>query len=728
MPRRSIACSLVLGFSALAAVACSSDDPAGPGAGGPTSGAIVPPGKADDYFSTHGQEYTVTGTTHAVIDQECLTQNVDSPDAQRACALQGIGLKNFAVAWFLNTYIIDKHDAPNEDWGGFTAMTRPESYEALDISTADANGKFDYDFTSELSGPLDFLSKIPTVPCGQDKCFDLEIPVIPNSTLKQMDTGSEWYRKAPYNKYKPETYTGEKETITLRVKPYPRSNDAYLEYNKLFSDAQLAKAGGALKVGIFVGWDYYDGRYDLQTAKELYRWLVTDRKFKSPVASYDDLKIDSGEFTKTIKVNGKDIPVSVQLVHPGQGDPANATFAGQMKSALIKAFAERQVIIYEGHAGPLYGFALANWNVTEAGELDDSELPGLSIPESFYQVVLASGCDTYMVADSLYANPVKQGRVDMDIITTTSFSNAAGNGRTAKLVIDAVANSEASGSLKPKMYGELIRKLNQEYWMTPIYGVHGIDDNPRFNPFVDAALNCKSCAAHSECGGYDTLCADYGGGNKRCATKCETDNDCPAGFTCFDIREGNTLVGKGCAPTTLSCDATPPSVPVAWINEIHYENTGADVDEGVEIAGSAGMDLSGFGLYFYNGSPSQRRVYKSVTLEGSLPGNSGFGFMWVPVPGIQNGGSDTAGEPDGIALVDAQGNVVELISYEGSFTPTNGPASGMSSVDIGVLQPTSTPLGQTLGRVGSGKQASAFSWASALAASPGKSNPGQSFQ
>src|SRR5690606_7475786 len=133
---------------------------------------------------------------------------------------------------------------------------------------------------------------------------------------------------------------------------------------------------------------------------------------------------------------------------------------------------------------------LANWNATEAGELDDSELPGLAIPENFYQVVLASGCDTYMVADSLYLNPVKQGRVDLDIITTSSFSNAAGQGRTSKVLLGAVLNQDEAGSLAPKMYGEILRELNQEYWMTPLYGVHGIDDNPRTNPFANPDVNC----------------------------------------------------------------------------------------------------------------------------------------------------------------------------------------------------------------------------------------------
>lgn len=68
---------------------------------------------------------------------------------------------------------------------------------------------------------------------------------------------------------------------------------------------------------------------------------------------------------------------------------------------MTKVDRERQLISYEGHAGPLYGFALGNWKKTEAGELNDSELSGLTIPADFYQVLLISGCDTYMVADSL---------------------------------------------------------------------------------------------------------------------------------------------------------------------------------------------------------------------------------------------------------------------------------------------------------------------------------------
>ena len=549
------------------------------------------------------------------------------------------------------------------------------------------------------------------------------MPVLPNSTLSQLTTGSEWYRKAPFNAYDPGTYTGDKETLALTIKPYPRSNDAYLEYAKLFSPDQLAKAGGALRIGIFVGWDYNDGRFDLQTAKELYRWLTQDKGFKSPVGSYEELKVDSGEFTKTIKVNGKDVAVAVLLVHPGQGDPAKEAFAGQMKASMIKAFGERQIMIYEGHAGPLYGFSMSDWNVTVAGELDDTELPGLSIPENFYQVVLASGCDTYMVADSLYENPVKQGRVDLDVITTTSFSNAAGKGRTSKVLLDAVINEDAAGQLKPKMFGEIMRNLNAEYWMTPLYGVHGIDDNSRVNPFADFSKLCEPCAAASECGGFDSQCVDYGGGSKHCATKCETNNDCPTGYNCFDIRFSDTI-SKDCAPTTLSCGAAPPAGPVVWVNEINYENAGTDVGEGVEFAGTAGADLTGFSLVFYNGKPGQLRTYKSVSSKASCRiSRAGSASLGGPSRVCKMAASTAPVSPTAWRWSMPRASWSQFLSYEGAFKPTNGPA--MVCLD-GHRRLAADHLGggQTLFREGTGRQTSAFSWdGGAPRARPAESRP-----
>lgn len=50
----------------------------------------------------------------------------------------------------------------------------------------------------------------------------------------------------------------------------------------------------------------------------------------------------------------------------------------------------------------------------------------------------------------------------------------------------------------------------------------------------------------------------------------------------------------------LSMMAVTPAHAV-FINEIHYDNAGADTDEGVELSGAVGVDLTGWSLVLYNG-------------------------------------------------------------------------------------------------------------------------------
>ena len=47
-----------------------------------------------------------------------------------------------------------------------------------------------------------------------------------------------------------------------------------------------------------------------------------------------------------------------------------------------------------------------------------------------------------------------------------------------------------------------------------------------------------------------------------------------------------------------------------FINEIHYDNDGADISEGVEIAGPAGTDLTGYTLLLLNGNGGS--VYQNL--------------------------------------------------------------------------------------------------------------------
>jgi predicted extracellular nuclease len=143
-----------------------------------------------------------------------------------------------------------------------------------------------------------------------------------------------------------------------------------------------------------------------------------------------------------------------------------------------------------------------------------------------------------------------------------------------------------------------------------------------------------------------------------------------------------------------------------FFNEIHYDNAGTDVGEAIEIAGPAGTDLSGWTIARYNGNGGA--LYGSDPLPtGPIPDlSNGFGMVVLDFPtnGLQNG------SPDGIALIDNLGNVVQFLSYEGSFTAADGPAAGLVSTDIGVAESSSTAIGYSLQLAGTGTIAEQFTW------------------
>ena len=163
-----------------------------------------------------------------------------------------------------------------------------------------------------------------------------------------------------------------------------------------------------------------------------------------------------------------------------------------------------------------------------------------------------------------------------------------------------------------------------------------------------------------------------------------------------------------------------PQPGFIWINEIHYENSGVDVDERLEVAGPAGTDLSGWTAYAYNGNGGV--IYDSIPLSGVIPDQGGcVGTLNFLFPNLQNGA------PDALALVDDLNVVIDFPSYEGVVVATEGPAAGMTSVDIGVSQTTSTPVGQSLQLGGTGNHRSDFAWQSVLAQTQGLPNENQLF-
>ncbi len=164
----------------------------------------------------------------------------------------------------------------------------------------------------------------------------------------------------------------------------------------------------------------------------------------------------------------------------------------------------------------------------------------------------------------------------------------------------------------------------------------------------------------------------------------------------------------------IPASAAPPAAP--FISEIHYDNSGTDSGEFVEVQLPAGTTTAGWKLVLYNGSGGA--AYDTDPLpETTAPADSpAVAVVDYPSNGIQNG------SPDGVALVDNAGTLVEFLSYEGTFTATSGPASGSTSTDIGVDETGSEPAGLSLSRRYD-PATDSFGWQEPAPATKGEVNP-----
>jgi predicted extracellular nuclease len=180
----------------------------------------------------------------------------------------------------------------------------------------------------------------------------------------------------------------------------------------------------------------------------------------------------------------------------------------------------------------------------------------------------------------------------------------------------------------------------------------------------------------------------------------------------------NTFGATNTGQTFNAGGGAPP-----WVNEIHYDNTGIDAGESIEVAGPAGTDLSGWTIVLYNGSNGM--VYDTDALPAGPIADLGDGFgvavLNYPANGIQNG------SPDAVALVDPANTVVQFLSYEGTLTAIDGPAAGMTSIDIGVSENGSGAVGNSLQLTGTGTTYEDFTWAAEAPNTFGAANTGQTF-
>ncbi len=576
MSRRPLFALWLLGAAGLV-VACS--DAAAPVDDG-AIGSIVEPGKSDNFFSKTAREYWVEGTVRVKLDASWAAKT----EAERVAEVKRlIPFKQIMVGWFLNAYIVDKeeHDG-NASYGGFRALTKNGSYEDLNLVKVDET-TWTFDFRQEIGGQLDLISAIPDAKAQTDGSwtFDLTIGTPSNDEIVRLETNDEWYRSAPWDGFNPANVSAsQKEILPLKIRPESEEQDAWIDTERLFAD-------GKLSIGIHFGWDYHSS-YHLKHSKEIYTWLTKDKGFKSPVASYDKLRFDSGPLKGTVTYHGKTIAVEIALFWGIPGDAATDPDTGaggiQLEKSMYESFRSRKVIIFSGHSGPFYGFALANWKKTDEGDLDDSDVLTMDLWKGQYQIVVAEGCDTYGLGEAFALNPQKPGLLDIDVLTTTSFSNAS-TAASVKNVLAVLIGASGKKEVATTKYSQLLVTLDGgTYGFSTMYGVHGIDDNPRVHPWAKLANACKSCKKNAECGD-GMRCVAMLDGKTACAAECVATIACGTGYECRNVGASSYLQAKVCAPQGLSCTATQRIKPVV-INEIVAAPT-------VDHSGDGALDKAG---------------------------------------------------------------------------------------------------------------------------------------
>jgi DNA/RNA endonuclease G (NUC1) len=174
----------------------------------------------------------------------------------------------------------------------------------------------------------------------------------------------------------------------------------------------------------------------------------------------------------------------------------------------------------------------------------------------------------------------------------------------------------------------------------------------------------------------------------------------PGGPVTFTVTATVGSVTKTADPLpSLTVRPAPVLAPsTTFVSEIHYDDPSTDANERIEIEGDAGSSLQGWSLVLYNGNGAV--PYSTTQLSGLIPANctNGRGVVVIafPTDGIQNG------SPDGWALVNAQNQVTEFRSYEGTMVANDGPAFGIPSTAIDVDESTAPPDTRSVQRAGNG--------------------------
>jgi hypothetical protein len=200
---------------------------------------------------------------------------------------------------------------------------------------------------------------------------------------------------------------------------------------------------------------------------------------------------------------------------------------------------------------------------------------------------------------------------------------------------------------------------------------------------------------------------------------CST-HDATDGEIMVDVADDDTIT-LTCVPDDGSPPPPPPPPPGSaklMLNEVDYDQVGADHDGFVELynVGDAAADLTGIAVSPVNGGDGSEYGRKALT--GSLAAGE---YLVVEVE-LQNGA------PDGVALVDLPTKtLIDALSYEGAITAATIDGTTYNLVEGIVLDDTmvdSNTVEGSLSRIPNGTDTnnSATDWAFTTTVTRGAAN------
>jgi hypothetical protein len=136
------------------------------------------------------------------------------------------------------------------------------------------------------------------------------------------------------------------------------------------------------------------------------------------------------------------------------------------------------------------------------------------------------------------------------VITTTSFSNVE-SPLTVQNTITRLIERDSQGRHRPRTVSTLLSQLDEnadDVGFTTMYGIHGIDDNPRLHPYMNAETMGDRCTRNTNCGENGNLCVSMGTHGRTCTAACTDDSGCPRGWACRQVASpsSHAIYGRAC--------------------------------------------------------------------------------------------------------------------------------------------------------------------------------------